>query len=770
MSPQPTSSYRLQMSREFTLGQAADTVDYLDALHAGAVYTSPLLAAVPGSAHGYDVVDHRVVDAERGGEAGLAALSARCREHGLALVLDLVPNHMGVAVPPVNEAWWDLLKNGRASAYASWFDVDWSACDGKILLPVLGDDTAEADPNSYLQVAGDELRYFEHRYPLRPGSALPGDSPADVHDRQHYQLISFRRADTEQNYRRFFAITDLAGVRVEHEQVFERTHETALGWLSRYAIAGLRIDHPDGLADPVGYLDRLASAAPGSWITVEKILEPGEELPAEWPVAGTTGYDALAEVTYLMIDPAAEGSLDQIYRDLTWDATSWDEHAEAGKRFVATTMLQAEARRIARLAPDVPEAVAAITELAVAFPVYRSYLPAGQRWLTEASERARRTRPELSVPLDALSGRLADPGNELAVRFQQLTGAVTAKGVEDTAFYRYTRFLALNEVGCSPGVFGSGIQTFHGRQRRRQDRRPAGMTTLSTHDTKRGEDVRAMLAVLAEMPQAWEETAGRLLRSAPIPSRTLGYLLWQTFAAVGMIDADRMHRFAEKAMREAAQDTTWTDPDPAYEQAVHAAVDTAYRDSKVRSLIEDTHRSMLPAGWSNSLSQKLVQLTMPGVPDVYQGTEIWDDSLVDPDNRRPVDFGDRRRLLTSLGDGQPPMINSTGSAKLWLVHTALKVRRNMPELFCDYEPLFATGPAADHLVAFDRGGAITAVTRLPLALGQADGWGSTSLRLPPGRHIDRLSGHMFAGNVLAVDLFESYPVAFLTADTTRSEQ
>jgi (1->4)-alpha-D-glucan 1-alpha-D-glucosylmutase len=755
-----SSTYRLQLTDHFTLHDAANVVPYLAQLGVRALYLSPLLKAMAGSQHGYDVVDHSLVDPARGGEKGLQALSEACGRTGLAVVVDIVPNHMGVADPAQNRAWWELLRLGPEAERASWFDVDWAFGHGRVLLPVLADDF-EADRD--LSLDRDELLYADHRYPLAPGSRQPGDTPAAVHQRQHYELISARRADTDQNYRRFFAITDLAGLRVEDLAVHDATHREILRWVRELGVAGLRVDHPDGLAEPGEYLDHLVASAPEAWVTVEKILQVGEELPANWPVAGTTGYDALAQVNAVLVDPPAEPALDGIYRALTGDEAGWKEHVAAGKRHVATTILQAEFRRLARLVPAVRDAAVVLTELAVVFPVYRSYLPEGAPHLTEAVDAVRRAHPELMPSTELLLPRLCDPRDELCVRFQQLTGAVMAKGVEDTAFYRYTRFIALNEVGADPGQFGLDVPAFHAVMARRQEVAPRGMTTLSTHDTKRGEDLRARLAVLAELPDEWADTARRLQQLVTVPNQAFGYLLWQSFVATGLIERARVQAFAEKAMREASDGTSWADPVPAFEQAVHAAVDAAYDRPEVRELVELFARRIEPYGWSNALTQKLVQLTMPGVPDVYQGSELCEESLVDPDNRRPVDFDRLESTLNGLErlGAEPPAIGAP-SAKLWVTRQALHARRDHPEWFATYRPLQTGGLLDAHVVAFDRGGAITVATRLPVGLERQGGWGDAGLTLPDGVYRDALTGARHQGNiVLLADVLARYPVALL---------
>ncbi len=524
-------------------------------------------------------------------------------------------------------------------------------------------------------------------------------------------------------------------------------------------MAGLRIDHPDGLVDPGDYFQRLRAIAPQAWITAEKILEPGELMPDGWAVEGTTGYDAMREVNGIFVDPDAEAEFSELYQRLTGDRLSIAEHIEVGKRMVVTELLPAEIRRMVALVPEVPDAGPAIAEVAVAFAVYRSYLPAGAEQLDEAIALAAERRPELTSALHALSPRLHDEHDELARRLQQLSGATMAKGIEDTAYYRYARFIALNEVGGDPGEFGIGVSAFHGLQQTRQARQPESMTALSTHDTKRGEDVRARLAVLAEIGPQWSTFAEQFLAATTIPNRAFAYFLAQTLAGTGPIERDRMHAYAEKAIREANDGTSWTAPDEAFEAAVHGAVDLAYEDSELWAAWEVLNEQLTAPGWSNALGQKIVQLTMPGIPDVYQGTELWEDSLVDPDNRREVDYAARRALLAGLADGGPE-VDATGAAKLWVTRQSLRARREHPELFTSYAALTATGPAADHLVAYDRGGAISLATRLPVGLAAAGGWRDTAVKLG-GSYRDVLTDTSYAGEVPVADVLARYPVALL---------
>ncbi|WP_433287673.1 malto-oligosyltrehalose synthase [Micromonospora sp. CA-244673] len=750
------STYRVQVRPGFDLDATAGLAGYLADLGVTHLYSAPLLTATPGSQHGYDVVDHRAVNPELGGEGGRQRLVRALRAAGLGLVVDIVPNHAGVARPAANPAWWDVLRRGRASAYADWFDIDWDR--GRLLLPVLADTPAALDD---LKVVDGELRYHEHRFPIADGT---GDgTPREVHDRQHYELVDWRRGDSELTYRRFFAVSDLAGLRVEDPEVFRATHTEILRWAAAGDLDGIRVDHPDGLRDPAGYLARLRAAAPGAWLVVEKILEYGEDLP-DWPVDGTTGYDALAAAGGLFVDPDAEADFTALDGRLTGRHTSWQDLTHDTKLAAATRLLAAELSRLAALVPELPaeQVRAALAELAACFPVYRGYPPEGARHLAAARAEAGRRRPDLTAVLDEVTARLRDPGHELAARFPQLSGAVMAKGVEDTAYYRWSRFVALNEVGGSPAHFGVPPAEFHRFATARQVRWPASMTTLSTHDTKRGEDVRARLAVLSELPGRWAERVADWMSRAPLADPAFAHLLWQTAVGAWPIERERLHRYAEKAAREASVSTSWADPDPAFEHELHALVDRLYDDPELHAQLTAFAGEITPPGWSNSLGQKLVQLAMPGVPDTYQGTELWENSLVDPDNRRPVDFAVRRDLLARLDAGWQPAVAADGAAKLLVVSRTLRLRRDRPELFTGYRPVPAHGPAGAHAVAFDRGGAIAVATRLPLRLVRDGGWRDTTLAISGNSVTDVFTGRVYSGSELLMhDLLSTYPVALL---------
>lgn len=764
----PVSTYRLQIRSSFTLFDAAATVPYLKDLGVDWVYLSPILTAEQGSDHGYDVTDPSAVDPDRGGPEGLLALSKAAREHGMGVLVDIVPNHVGVATPAQNPWWWSLLKEGRESPYAEAFDVDWDLGGGKVRLPMLG---SEADLDK-LEVKDGELRYYDHRFPLAEGTYTEGDSPQDVHSRQHYQLMDWRRADAELNYRRFFAVTTLAGIRVEVPSVFEKAHAEVGRWFTEGLVDGLRVDHPDGLADPAGYLRWLKDLSGGAYVLVEKILEPGEVLPQDFACEGTTGYDALADVDRVFVDPSGEQALDALDASLRGasEPANYAEMIRGTKRMIADGILRSEVLRLARLVPEsrglsVEQAADAIAEIIASFPVYRSYLPVGADVLKEACESAAAHRPDLDVAVGTLLPLLLDPANPIAIRFQQTSGMVMAKGVEDTAFYRYTRLGTLTEVGAEPTEFAVAPEEFHHRMQRRQQDLPLSMTTLSTHDTKRSEDARARISVIAELPQEWADMLETLRGLAPIPDGPYENLLWQAIVGAWPASRERLQGYAEKAAREAGNSTKWTDPNEDFEAKVKAAVDAVFDDARVTRVVEDFVSRIDAFSAANSVSAKLVQLTMPGVPDVYQGSEFWERSLTDPDNRRPVDFDARRAELGKLDAGTLPDAG-TEASKLLVTSRALRLRRDRPELFQGYVPVDASGAAAGHLLAFSRGtdassGALTLATRLPAGLDAGGGWRDTAVDLPVAMR-DELTGAAYGpGRVSVAEVLGTYPVALL---------
>ncbi|MEV6881007.1 malto-oligosyltrehalose synthase [Streptomyces sp. NPDC051135] len=775
-APAPSATYRLQLQPDFPFEAAAAAVPYLASLGVSHLHLSPVLEAVPGSLHGYDVVDHARVRAELGGEEGLRALSRTAREHGLGLVVDIVPNHMAMS-PRHNRALWEVLREGPESPYARWFDIDWQAQGGRVLLPVLGAPVGEVLAD--LRVDGDVLRYHEHAFPLREGTA---DLPLPrLLDAQWYRPVWWRLARTELNYRRFFSISELIGVRVEDPEVFDATHGTVLRLLREGVIDGLRVDHPDGLADPGAYLERLHRASGGRWTVVEKILADGERLPAAWPVAGTTGYDALRHVDGLFTDPAGYGQLLDHYRRFAAPRADrggdWAATVRHAAYQVLTHELATETDRLTRVAhrlcagsPEpalrdrVPWALrTALRELLVRLEVYRPYSTADAATVVteEAAAEARRAFavPEeagaVDVVRDLLLGRYGDgPGQvEFRTRFAQTASALRAKSVEDTAFYRYVPLLSATEVGGDPGRPAVSAREFHTYCARVQRDWPTTGTVVSTHDTKRSADVRAALAVLTQCPARWEDVLAEAARPGEgAPDGQAAWAAWQTVFGLGPADGERVREALLKHVREAGTHTSWTEQEPAYEEAVArfvAAGPCGVPGERVAALRE----ALGPHVRANVLGTALVHLTMPGVPDLYQGTEHEYRALVDPDNRRPVDF--------PAGVGEPD-----AGEKAAVTRAALALRARRPEAFGDaatYEPLPADGPAAEHCVAFARSGrVVTAVTRLSLRLAEAGGWRGTTLALPPGRWADALvPGRSFKGHARVADLFADTPVALL---------
>ncbi|MFE4670269.1 malto-oligosyltrehalose synthase [Streptomyces sp. NPDC056716] len=772
----PTATYRLQLQPGFPFAAAARAVPYLASLGVSHLHLSPVLEAVPGSAHGYDVVDHARVRDELGGEQGLRALSRTAREHGLGLVADLVPNHMALSARH-NHALWEVLREGPRSPYARWFDIDWEAGGGQLLLPVLGGPLGAE--TGRLTVDGDVLRYHDQVFPLREGTAgLPLTALLDA---QWYRPVWWRLARTELNYRRFFSISELIGVRVEDPEVFEATHAKILALLREGVLDGLRVDHPDGLADPDGYLRRLHEATGGRWTVVEKILADGERLPAAWPVAGTTGYDALRHVDGLFTDPAGAGELVGQYRRFAAPQTDrggvWAATVRRAAYRVLGHELAAEMDRLTRVAHRVcagaPDPVlrdrapwalrTALRELLVRLGVYRPYAStdASEVLTEDAAEEAKaayavpQEAGAVEVVRDLLLGRHGElPGvAELRARFAQTASALRAKSVEDTAFYRYVPLLAATEVGGNPGAPGVSPADFHAYCARVQRDWPATGTVVSTHDTKRSADVRAALAVLTECPGRWADVLAEVVRDGEGgPDAQVAWVAWQTVFGLGPAAPERVREALLKHVREAGLYTSWTEAEPPYEEAVAAFVATGpcgppgARVAALRTALE-------PHIGANVLGTALVHLTMPGVPDVYQGTEGEYRALVDPDNRGVAAF-------------PPP----EPGAKNALTAAALRLRARRPDAFgenASYAPLPAEGPAAAHCLAFTRSGqVITAVTRLSLRLEEAGGWSDTRLPLPPGHWVDVLHPERhFTGHARVADLFGSLPVALLERRT-----
>ena len=820
-TPAPRATYRLQLHHRFPFSHATAIFRYLTQLGISDVYTSPIFTARPQSPHGYDVCDFDRFNPDLGGASGFHVFLRSLRQNKLGLLLDFVPNHMGVG-DLRNRAWTDVLRHGSSSPFARWFDIDWQSphpcLEGKILLPVLGDHFGRVLDRGELRVVarhgGLWIAYYDQRHPIapesletlpprlrpsgrnsrslallarrlngRPGVPSSFATLADLLDRQHYRLAFWKVGLEQLNYRRFFDITHLAGLRMEDPAVFEATHHRIQSLIQRRQIRGLRIDHPDGLRDPLAYLRRVdalfhschpthAHTPAPAYVVVEKILADGEELPLDWPVAGTTGYEILNQLNSLFVDPRNESRFDKLHRDFTHCHLRFDEERYRNKLRVLHSSLAPELDSLARqlnslMAADrhgrdyTPTQIrAALSRIIASLPVYRTYLDetrgrlslAEQRHWVVAIDGARRHSPDLPEPLFDLlgvwliSGGTADLPEERrrailrwVVRVQQLTGPAMAKGLEDTTFYTWTRFVSLNEVGGNPARFGLDLAEFHATMQLRARRWPDALTATTTHDAKRGEDTRARLNVLSEMPRDWSRAVRRwqtwnrrqksTVDGAPAPDSNLEYLLYQTLVGTWPLEhttsppreyVDRIQDYLLKAAREAKQQTHWTSPNHPFETALHSFIESLLDRRKSRRFLLDLHRLAsriaLP-GFCNSLSQTLLKLTVPGVPDIYQGTEFYDFSLVDPDNRRPVDYARRQTTLANLENAWvkagPDRTSFTRKlarniadpqTKLFVLWRSLHARAQMPELFRrgTYEPLQTRGPLARNICAFRR--------------------------------------------------------------------
>jgi (1->4)-alpha-D-glucan 1-alpha-D-glucosylmutase len=878
----PRATYRLQLHRDFRFSHATELVPYLAALGVSHVYCSPYLKARPGSLHGYDIIDHAMLNPEIGSEEEFERFVAALKAHGMGQLMDMVPNHMGV-MGADNGYWLDVLENGPASMHADVFDIDWNPAkegiENKVVVPALGGPYGAVLERGELKLAFDaehgefSVWYFAHRFPVNPrqyprilgraperldarlgaehpdvlefkslvtafqnlpprtevqpekraerrrdkevhkrhlaglaarsadiawfiGEAvkeingMPGEplSFSELHallDAEAYRLAYWRVASSEINYRRFFDINDLAALRMENPEVFEFTHRLALRLLDARKVDGLRIDHPDGLFDPLQYFLRLQyrraqvpsvqaeAAAPfrSTYVVVEKILEAEERLPAEWPVHGTTGYDFMNLLNGLFLDSAAGARLERFYRAFTHEPLPADEILYRSKRIIMRTALAGELNVLANAVARIAEADRhtrdftlhnlrnALFEIVACFPVYRTYLSPGRvsdddrhhvQTAVEAAKR-RSTAGDISVfdfLCEVMLTSIADGKSEafrqrvvtFAMKLQQYTSPVTAKGMEDTTFYIYNRLISLNEVGGDPRRFGITLTTFHRANRERQKNWPHAMLATSTHDNKRSEDVRARLNVLSEIPEEWRANVTRWDRinrakkgkmgTERAPSANDEYFLYQCLlgawpleeldeAGLGVL-RERIRETMLKAVREAKVHTSWMNPNAAYEEATLGFIDTLLGQASGNTFLDEFlpfQRKVARLGLMNSVSQVVLKLTVPGVPDTYQGNESWDFSLVDPDNRRAVDYASRTACLAEMQRAAEQGVAalrpyaakllaamSDGRLKLYVTWRLLQLRASLEALFRegDYTPLRARGPHATKVCSFWR--------------------------------------------------------------------
>ncbi|MEB7916463.1 malto-oligosyltrehalose synthase [Enterobacter mori] len=781
----PSATYRIQFRNGMTFDRVVALIPYFRDLGISHLYASPVFTATTDSTHGYDVTDPNEIDPAIGGRDGFNRMASALRQAGMGLILDIVPNHMSTSLE--NRWWRNVIEHGKQSRYARYFDIDWSR---PLTLPFLGD-TFEAElEKGAIRFHRDSvtnkaaLVYYDTAYPLNPGTWDENKSIAELHEAQSWRLMSWREAPKQLSWRRFFEITGLVGVRVEDEQVFHDTHRLILELVHDGTVDGLRIDHIDGLADPLGYLQRLRQATgPDCYITVEKILAKGEQLPAEWPVSGTTGYEFIASLAEVLVDDNSLERLEKVHNETLGVTVDRQNALRDAKGLMTDRNFEGEFTTLLNLARDLAQHNGveiqtddihhALRELLIAFPVYRTYgtaeglTPSDVTLLSRVVASVNTSEPALSLIVRILTGDLPEGDRDAATlfrtRFQQLTGPLMAKSVEDTLFFRHNLELALNEVGADPTPRAFSLSRFHQEMRIRLARQPDALLGTSTHDTKRGEDARARLYTLTEAPEQWGEnlarwrqmnqTHVRFLNDGTAPNAADTWMIYQALAGVwpATLSPDdwdglqtleaRFLGFIEKALREAKQRTDWIDSNESYENVVMDYVRHLLSPDNTLFLhdFSETLQPFVRAGLMNSLSQTVIKLTAPGVPDIYQGSEALNFSLVDPDNRREPDFA---TLVQNLSTANSTVFNDEqcwrdGRVKQYVTATLLRLRPHYPALFCygDWLPLKVTGEREEHLIVYarvkDDEVLIVAVPRLVFTVtGNEKLWVNTSVAIP----------------------------------------
>lgn len=869
-----SAAYRLQLCPQFTLHDAKAVLPYLKQLGVSVVYLSPCLTATPGSEHGYDVCDPTTISPELGGPQAFSALSQAARQSGLALLLDIVPNHM--TTHGANRFFEHVLCHGRLSQHAEKFDLyDFLSSGEPISIGNLGQPYGDVLNAREIAVKVHDGRfwiaYYEHLYPVRPATwakilgitvgpiceicdklmllselprerlskarpeyerlfaelsalvaqvlksdfakierqlALVNDDPDRldaVMQLQHFRLIWWKLEGEFVNYRRFFNIGSLVGVRMEDPDVFDWAHQEIKRLIDEGEVQGLRVDHPDGLHNPSDYFRNLRKLLPDGPIYVEKILDEEEMLPEYWPVDGTVGYDFMNRVNRLWMDETRAEALTSIYADFTGHPTNYLKLVREQKKFVLSRHFLGDLLRLTRLAAKVASSNYETRDLSVndleralvlcivALPIYRTYLTAEthnehqERVLSDALTLARSFAHPMMEPRArafeflerALLGDMREDINgELLARFQQLAPAVMAKGAEDTTFYRYDRLLSCNEVGSQPSALGISAEHFHQYISHLGRVWPDGLLTTSTHDTKRSEDVRARISLLSEMPERWNETVDAWAdHNAPFwkgrePDRHAEYLLYQTLVGAHPLSPERAFAYIQKAVREAKIHTSWHEPKVDYEEKLKDFIEGILEDQWFQESLGEFCRPLIHPGRINSLAQTLIKITAPGVPDFYQGSELWDLSLVDPDNRRPVDFRHRQQLLeVAQGLDVEALAEhwDSGLVKLWTIQRALAARKAISELSdADYRPLIARGKNLRHVLAYSRGEELVVVVPRFITSIKGD-FEDTQLELPPGRFVCAFSGESFEKTAEIAQVFASFPVALLVRAASHSQ-
>lgn len=777
----PTATYRLQLHAQFGFADVVKILPTLDALGISHLYLSPIATAMAGSTHGYDWIPPASVAEDLGGIDGLRALRRAARKRGMGIIVDIVPNHMGIGDPLQNAWWTDVLRHGRESDYAHYFDLDLSidnGVGGKIALPVL--ESGDDDPSLIIDDDGN-LVYRGRRFPTAPGSVDDTADARAVHDSQHYRLVPHDAGVI--GYRRFFAVNELAALRQEDPDVYDATHRWIFDLVAADLIDGVRVDHPDGLADPVEYLQQLrVDLGPAPAIYVEKVLAHTEELDGWLPVNGTTGYDQLRIIDALFVSEAGMVELTELHEMVTGSTGDAQWLHDAGielKKVALTHQFSAEFARLVRVITETasehgvpagipPETVAVATsELIGSSLLYREDYPSLLPYFASSLASLATYRPELAGAVTVIADATTTPG-EPSARLGQVTGAVTAKSIEDCLFYRTARLVSTQEVGCDPGFPTLTLAEFHELNERRVTTWPLAMSTSSTHDTKRGEDVRTRIRMLSQIPQRWMGTVLDINRRNPPPDPVTGLFLLQNIFGIWPADGvlapdwrERVGAFARKAVREAGVNTSWTDVNDEFEEAVEGWIDAATTGKSAAALT--ALATEIDGYWqSESLAHKAITLLSPGVPDIYQGTQWWEDSLVDPDNRRDVDY-----------------TRSLDHPKAKLISTALRLRRNHSDAFdsaASYLPLFAEGPGADRIIAFGRGvhpiedpEVIVVTTRFTHSFSD-DVRAATTISLPDGEWVDAQDKSRWSGDVSIAALLRDYPVALLEHRRGRSRR